>query len=98
MLIQGILKGADTFHSFMIKTLDNLRKFFHITKVSIKCHLFDNFAKTVNLNFNGLTGVNSLYSISRHEMTKKGSSELNVRSLRVVDYRRLSIDYQLTIN
>ena len=34
--------------------------FFHITKTSIMCHIINNFGKTVNLNFNGLTGDNSL--------------------------------------
>ena len=33
-----------TFQSLIIEKLDNLRKFFfHITKVSIKCHFFNNF-------------------------------------------------------
>ena len=55
----------------------------------MKCHFFDNFGKTVNLNFDGLTGVNSLCSISNQEMTKRGRFlyryKLIVRSLRVVD-------------
>ena len=39
----------------------------------MKYHFFDNLGKPVNLNFNGLTGVNSLYSsISSQEITKKG--------------------------
>ena len=58
--IQGVPKGMDTFQSLINKKLDNLRHFFPITKVSIKCDFFDNFGKTVNLKFNGLTGVNSL--------------------------------------
>ena len=32
--------------------------FSHITIVSMKCHFFDNFGKTVNLNYNGLTDIN----------------------------------------
>ena len=55
----GIPKGTDTFQTFIIKKLDNLRKKFHIIKTSIKCHFFKNFGKPVKLNFNGLTGVNS---------------------------------------
>ena len=61
--IQGLPKGTDTFQSLMNKKLDNLRKFFHITKVSIKCHFLKNFGKNVKLSFNGLTCVNSLCSI-----------------------------------
>ena len=37
--------------------------FLIITKVSIKCHFFKHFGKTVNLSLNGLIGVNSLCSI-----------------------------------
>jgi len=50
----------------------------------------------VNLNINGLTGVNSLCSISSQEITKVGQffscpSELNVRSFRVVDQSQNSL-------
>jgi len=71
MLVQGVPKGMDTFQSLIIKKLDNLRKFFRITKTSIKCHFFNIFGKTVNLNFNGLTGVNSLSSIYFNKDAKK---------------------------
>ena len=56
-IVQGVPKGTDTFQPLIIKKPDNLR-FFLITKTSIKCHFFNIFGKTVNLNFNGLTGVN----------------------------------------
>ena len=61
---QGVPKGTDTLQSFMIKNWITYESFFQITKVSIKCNFFNNFGKTVNLSFNGLTGVNSLCSIS----------------------------------
>ena len=90
-IIQRVPKRTDTFQSFMIKKLDNIRKFFFISLKSVWSAIFSIiFSKTVNLNFNGLAVVNSLCSISRQEITKKGRflscpSELNVRSLRVVD-------------
>ena len=57
--------------------------YFQNTEVSKKGHLVCNFVKTVNLDNNGLTSVNSLCSISSQEITKKGQfsscpSELNV--------------------
>ena len=55
--LQGVPQDTDTFQSFLIEKLDNLRKFFHITKFSIKINFLNKFGKTVNLNFNGLTGV-----------------------------------------
>ena len=58
--IQGVPKGTDTLQPFINKKLDNLLIFFHITKVSIKCHFIYNFGKTVTQISNGLTGVNSL--------------------------------------
>ena len=80
----------DIFQSFMIKKLGNLRKLFsyHLSWYVIEVPFFDNFGKTVNLNFDGLTGGNSLCSISSQEITKKDQcfscpSELNVHSLRV---------------
>ena len=58
----------------------------------MKYHSFDNFGKTVNLNFIGLTGVNSSCSISSQKSPKKGQifpvqcpSELTVVSLRMFD-------------
>ena len=42
------------------KILITYEHFFHITKFRIKYHFLNNFGKAVNLNFNGLTGVNSL--------------------------------------
>ena len=71
------------------KSLTSYDSFFHINKVSIKCHFFDDMGKTVYLNFNGLTSVNSLCSIPSQEMIKKGRFpcpyKLIERSLRVVD-------------
>ena len=71
------------------KSLTSYDSFFHINKVSIKCHFFDDMGKTVYLNFNGLTSVNSLCSISGQKMTKKGrflcSYKLIIRSFCQVD-------------
>ena len=55
----------------MIKKLDNLRKKIDITKEGIKYHYFNNFGNTVNLSFNGLTGVNLLCSIYFTKSAKK---------------------------
>ena len=74
ILVQGVPKGADTFQSLIIIKLDNLRIFFHITKVSIKCHFFNNLGKTVNLSFIVLTSVNSLCSIYFPKDKKKSVS------------------------
>ena len=65
----------------------------------MKCHFIDNFSKTVNLIFNGLTGVDSLCSILRQEITKKGRFpyryKLIVCSLRLIDkYQNL---YSITV-
>ena len=40
------------------KKLPEKVNFFHVIKTSVKCHFCNNFGETVNLNFNGLTGVN----------------------------------------
>ena len=50
-------------------------KVFFITKVGIKCHFSNNFGKTVNLNFNGLTDVKSLYSNYFTKDAKKSSTK-----------------------
>ena len=42
--------------------MNNFRKVFYATKVSMKCHFLNNFSKTVNLSFNELIDVNSLCS------------------------------------
>ena len=65
----------------------------------MKCHFIDNFSKTVNLIFNGLTGVDSLCSILRQEITKKDRFsyryKLIVCSLRLIDkYQNL---YSITV-
>ena len=83
-LIQGVPKGTDTFQSLIIKKLDNLRKFFPITKVSIKCHFFNNSGKTVNLSFTGLIGVNSLCSIYFTKDAKKKLHQIHQIYLKTV--------------
>ena len=85
------------FNRSWLKTCIIYESFLHITKVSMKRHFLDNFGKTVKLNFNGLTGINWLCSISSQEISKNGkknscSFELNVRSLRVVDQSQNSLE------
>ena len=46
------------FNRLKLKSWITYEKKIHITKVSIKCHFLNKFGKTVNLSFNGLTGVN----------------------------------------
>ena len=63
LFVQGVSKDTDTFQSLIIKKLDNLRKFFHITKVSMTLVMWNcktkKQSKTVKQSFNGLTGVAS---------------------------------------
>ena len=53
----------------------------HITIASIKCHFLNNFGKTVNLNFNGLNGVNSLCSIYFTKDAKKNPSNTSEKEV-----------------
>ena len=71
-----------TFQSLIIKKLDNLGKKIYITKVSIKCHFFKNFGKTVNLSFNRSTGVNSLCSIYFTKDAKKNFHQIHLRCVK----------------
>ena len=57
--------------------------FLHITKASIKCHFLNNFGKTVNLNFNGLTGVNSLCSIYFKKDAKEKFHQIYLTSVKL---------------
>ena len=64
--------------------------------MSVSNAFFYNFDNSMNLNVDGLTGVNSLCSISSQEITNKGRyflypSELNVRPFRVVDQSQNSL-------
>ena len=59
------------FNRLWLKHWITYESFFHINKVKIKCHYFENYGKTVDLIFNGLTGVNSLCLISGQEIIKK---------------------------
>ena len=61
--IQGVPKGMDTFQPFKLENWITYELFFHINKNRIKCHFLNNSGKTLNLNFIGLTGVNSLCTI-----------------------------------
>ena len=93
---QKVLKH---FNRLWLQNWITYESFFRVTNVSMKCHFVDKFGKTVNLNFNGLTEVNSLCSISSQEKTKRGRflcpHKLIVRSLHVVDrYQNL---YGITI-
>ena len=59
----------------------------------MKCHIFDKIVKQI---FNGLTGVNTLFSISGQEITEKDQflscpSEQNVRSLHVIHQSQNSL-------
>ena len=58
--------------------------FLIITKVSIKCHFFKHFGKTVNLSFNGLTDVNSLCSIYFTKDAQKKFHQIDQIYLRTV--------------
>ena len=69
-LIQGVPRDTDTFQSFIIKNWTTYESFVHIIKVSIKCHFFNNFDKTLNLNLKELTSVNSFCSIYFNEDVK----------------------------
>ena len=55
--------------------------FFHITKTNIECHSFKILDKTVNLNFNGLTGVNSLCSIYFNKDANKKIHQIYLRTV-----------------
>ena len=45
----------------------DVKVFFHITKVSIRCLFWTIFGKTLNLNFNGLTGsVNAALCVNSY--------------------------------
>ena len=48
------------------------------------CDFLNNFGKTVNLSFNGLTGVNSLCSICFTEDAKKKFHQIDQIYLRTV--------------
>ena len=67
-----VIRTYIKYQSFIIKkNRITYESFFPITKVCIKCHIFNNFGKTGNLSFNGLTGVNSSCSIYFTENAKK---------------------------
>ena len=68
--VQAIPKGTDTFQSLIIKNWITYKSFFFY-----KCHFLNNFGKTVNPSFNGLTGVNSICSIYFTEDAKKSSTK-----------------------
>ena len=55
-----------------LKNWKTYESFFHIPKVSMKCHFFIIFGKTVILYLNGLIGVKSLCLILSQQITKKG--------------------------
>ena len=65
--------------------------FFHITKVSIQCHFFNNFGKTVNLSFDGLTGVNSLCSIYFDKVAKKNIHQIYLRTIELPNLTKSGI-------
>ena len=76
-------KAQTHFNRLQLKNWIVYESFFHITKVGIKCHFFNNFGKTVNLNFNGLTGVNSLRSIYLNKDAKKKIYQIYLRTTKL---------------
>ena len=71
------------FNRLQFKNWITYGSFFLIIKVSIKCHFFNNVGKTVNLNFDGLPGVNSLCSIHFNKDAKKNFHQIYLRTVKL---------------